>query len=102
MMPLGLALLDDVERNAERLDILAAAGRLEIPFLVIHGTDDESVSVAEADRLAEAAPEATTVFEPIQSAGHTFGAVHPFQGPTRHLDRAVERSAEWFRNHLTR
>jgi pimeloyl-ACP methyl ester carboxylesterase len=96
MMPLGIGLLEDVERNGERLDILKAAARLQVPCLIIHGTDDESVNVAEGERLAAAAPEATTRFERIEGAGHTFGAVHPFEGTTEHLTRAIDLTAEWF------
>ncbi len=100
MMSVGLVLLEDVERNAERLDIERAASRLSVPFLIIHGAEDESVSVADAERLAAAAPAGGTRFERIPDAGHTFGAVHPFAGPTAHLDRAVELTADWFAGHL--
>ncbi len=101
VMPLGLDLLEDVERNADRLDILEAAARLQVPYLIIHGTEDESVSIAEGERLAEAAPAETTRFERIEGAGHTFGAVHPFQGTTEHLSRAIELTAEWFARTLS-
>jgi pimeloyl-ACP methyl ester carboxylesterase len=96
MMPLGLELLEDFERNAERLDVLKAAARLRVPYLVIHGAEDESVSVADGERLAQAGPDGTTRFERIESAGHTFGAVHPFQGTTEHLTRAIELTAGLF------
>jgi len=100
MLPLGLALLEDSERNAQRLDVLKAASRLSVPYLVIHGTDDESVSVADGVRLAEAGPSASTRLELIEGGGHTLGAVHPFQGTTEHLTRAVELTAGWFSENL--
>ena len=100
MLPLGLALLEDSERNAQRLDVLKAASRLSVPYLVIHGTDDESVSVADGVRLAEAGPSATTRLQLIEGGGHTFGAVHPFQGTTEHLTQAVELTAGWFSENL--
>jgi len=100
MLPLGLPLLEDTERNGERLDVLGAASRLRVPYLVIHGTDDESVSVADGVRLAEAGPSETTRLQLIEGAGHTFGAVHPFQGTTEHLTQVVERTAAWFSENL--
>jgi pimeloyl-ACP methyl ester carboxylesterase len=100
MLPLGIDLLQDTERNAERLDMLSAVSRLSIPYLVIHGTDDESVSVADGVRLAEAGSSSTTRLQLIEGAGHTFGAVHPFEGTTRHLKQAVELTCGWFSKHL--
>jgi pimeloyl-ACP methyl ester carboxylesterase len=100
MMPVGVALLEDAERNAERLDLERAAARLEVPYLLIHGEDDESVSIADGERLAAAAPAESTRFERIKRGSHTFGAVHPFAGTTEQLDRAVDLSAGWFAVYL--
>jgi pimeloyl-ACP methyl ester carboxylesterase len=100
VLPLGMALLEDSERNAERLDVLKAASLLRVPYLVIHGTDDESVSVADGVRLAEAGDASTTRLQLIEGAAHTFGAVHPFQGTTEHLTRAIEVTADWLTKHL--
>ena len=95
-MPLGLVLLEDYEKNAERLDLLQAASDLQQPFLVIHGTNDEAVSVSEGERLASASGKDTTRFERIDGAGHTFGAVHPFAGTTEHLTLVIGLTADWF------
>ncbi len=100
MMPLGLGLLEDVEANAERLDPLRAASSLQVPYLIVHGAADESVSVADGERLAKAAPLASSRFEPIEAAGHTFGAAHPFPGPTPHLQQVVDLTVGWFQQHL--
>ncbi len=100
MMPVGVGLLEDAERNAERLDLERAAARLEVPYLIVHGEDDESVSIADGERLAAAAPAESTRFERIKNGSHTFGAVHPFTGTTEQLDRAVDLSAGWFAVYL--
>jgi pimeloyl-ACP methyl ester carboxylesterase len=100
MMPLGVVLLEDAERNAERFDLERAAARLQVPHLIVHGEDDESVSIADGERLAAAAPAESTRFERIKHGSHTFGAVHPFAGTTEQLDRAVDLSAGWFAVYL--
>ena len=100
MMPVGVALLEDAEQNADRLDLERAAARLEVPYLIVHGEDDESVNIADGERLAAAAPAESMRFERIKSVGHTFGAVHPFAGTTEQLDRAVDLSAGWFAVYL--
>ncbi len=96
MMPLGLALLEDAEKNAYHLDILKAVSTLRVPYLIIHGATDESVNISDGEQLAAAAEEETTRFERIEGAGHTFGAVHPFDGTTDHLAQVVELTGDWF------
>lgn len=97
-MPLGLGLLEDFEANRERLDVGAAAARVPIPWLVVHGSEDETVAADDGRRLARVAPRARLLLVP--GAGHTFGAVHPFQGPTEALETAIQATRHHFRSHL--
>ena len=94
-MPLYRNVLDDIRANRERLDVLAAASALTVPYLIVHGSEDESVPLSHARRLAEAAPGSR--FETIEGAGHTFGAGHPFEGSNPDLERAVALTAAHFR-----
>ena len=93
VMRMSTRILDDYEANAERLDIVAAAGRLEAPLLVIHGARDESVPLAEGRLLAERAPSASMVV--IERAGHTFNAIHPLVHVPFELSMAAELSAHF-------
>lgn len=86
VIPVTPAILDDVESNATRLDISAAAGRLSVPWLIVHGADDESVPVAEAHQLFEASGGRARLL-PIEGTGHTFGAAHPWRPPVPAADR---------------
>jgi pimeloyl-ACP methyl ester carboxylesterase len=98
-LALGRGLLEDVERHAAgSLDILAAAGRVAAPWLIVHGADDESVPAAEAAELAARAA-GTHELRLIPGAGHTFGVKHPFAGPTPHLIEALNATQTWFRRH---
>lgn len=87
VLPMGVAFLDDVLANLARLDLHAAAARLEAPWLLVHGRADETVPFAEAESLAAAKKGARLLA--IEGGGHTFGAVHPFAGPTPHLAEAA-------------
>jgi uncharacterized protein len=103
-LPLSTDILDDVERNGHgSLDILAAAGRLQIPWLIAHGTEDESVPHAEAEALRAACPLPTVRRLSIEGAGHTFGAGHPWdprQHDTPALRRVFDMTLAWFAAHL--
>jgi pimeloyl-ACP methyl ester carboxylesterase len=100
MMRLGVGLLDDVEKNTDRLDIGRAVARLARPLLILHGDQDLSVSIDNGERLAALADPALTAFETIPRTGHTFGAVHPFAGSTDALESAIDRTATFFMKHL--
>ncbi|PEN14848.1 hypothetical protein CRI94_00700 [Longibacter salinarum] len=75
-MRLNKVLYDDTEAHRDLLDITSAAGRVDIPWMIVHATDDESVDVAAARRLADAQPEAIFL---EASGGHTFGGAHPHE-----------------------
>jgi dienelactone hydrolase len=81
VLPMSTDLLDDAEQNAGALDIPAAARRITVPWLVIHGREDETVAFEDAEALRGASPLDTTSLLPIEHTGHTFGAAHPWQSP---------------------
>ena len=100
VLRLGTALLDDVLAGADgRLDITAAAARMKAPWLIIHGDADATVPVADAHRLADAAPDARLLL--IEGASHTFDIEHPMTRTSPALDLAVSETAEWMRRELT-
>jgi uncharacterized protein len=96
---LDVSLLDDAEARAAEYDVAAAAARRRAPWLLLHGSDDETVPVAEADTLAGVAA-APFEMHRLDGANHTFGAQHPFAGPTPHLIAAMNATQAWLRRHL--
>jgi pimeloyl-ACP methyl ester carboxylesterase len=85
---MGVDFLDDIIGTRARLNLLSAARRLHSPWLVVHGSADETVPFTEAEELAAAGGGRARLAD-IDGAGHTFGAVHPFAGPTPHLEAAL-------------
>ena len=86
---LGTALLNEVESApGTRLDIQLAARTLRATWLVVHGTADETVPIAESERLASLGAHAELLR--VDGAGHTFGAVHPYAGETPALRTALD------------
>jgi alpha-beta hydrolase superfamily lysophospholipase len=100
ILPLYIDVLDDIEHNAPALDIESAAERIAIPWLIIHGTRDESVEFREAKALAAAADSRTTRLLPIDGGGHTFGAAHPWRSATPELEAVFDASVAWLTEHL--
>lgn len=101
VLPLYTDLLDEIERDADGpLNIAAAAATVTAPWLIIHGTDDETVPYADAERLREASGSGVTELLQIDGVGHTFGAVHPWDGMPPPLDRVLRATTTWFARHL--
>jgi dienelactone hydrolase len=94
------SVLEDVEASAREYDVLAAASRLRVPYLVIHGQLDEAVAATEARRLFQATGSAERRVTIVPRTGHTFGSVHPWAGPNPAWDAVVGETAGWFVGHL--
>jgi pimeloyl-ACP methyl ester carboxylesterase len=100
-LPLYLEALDEIQSPAAAgLDILEAAALIRVPWVIVHGSADESVSYLEAEALRAASLLETTRLFAVPGAGHTFGAVHPWRGSTPELDRVFDQSLAALATHL--
>jgi pimeloyl-ACP methyl ester carboxylesterase len=100
VLPVYTDVLDDIQQNRSELDIDAAAERIQVPWLLIHGTDDESVGFSEAELLKGANSSKTTRLMPVEGGGHTFGATHPWHSSTPQLDQVFDATLAWLGAHL--
>jgi pimeloyl-ACP methyl ester carboxylesterase len=95
-MRLDIDLLDDVEVNgATKLNIGAAAAKINVPWLIVHGTGDETVPSADAERLHELSPGVSTLLL-VDDANHGFGAKHPLTEVPRDLEDVVQETVRFF------
>ncbi len=95
VMPMARTVFDDAANHS----IEEAARGLDRPLLLFHGTADESVPIEHARRLASWCEGAEK--HEIEGAGHTFGAVHPFRGPTPDLEAVLDLCVPFFLRTLT-
>ena len=93
MMRMSVDMLDDVEAHRERLDILDAVSRLQVPLVSIHGARDESVAFAESEEIVERSEDASLVC--VAGASHTYNAIHPLVHVPFELSLAAEISARF-------
>ncbi|HEY7686547.1 MAG TPA: alpha/beta fold hydrolase [Gemmatimonadales bacterium] len=100
VLPLYPDILDDLEQNRASLDVLRAARDVRVPWLIAHGSADETVPVSDARELSAGAPGAAPLI--LDRAGHTFGIKHPWSGSTEAFDRLLEATLDWFSRHLLR
>lgn len=101
ILRLDRSVLEDFEAHRDAYDILAACRNIKAPCLFLHGAQDEAVDAADADRLLEACGSSDKKREILEGAGHTFGAAHPWAGPTPAWERVVKASETWFLRAMT-
>jgi pimeloyl-ACP methyl ester carboxylesterase len=75
-LPLKRSLLEDLDKNPARLDILAKAALVKQPWLIVHGDQDPTVPLSSAKELQAAQPKAEFLI--IPGADHTFGSSEPY------------------------
>lgn len=76
-MPHYYQFYEDFIANKHRLNIEAASKKLNIPQLIIHGNNDTSILVKEAEALHEWNPKST--LQIIENANHVFNTKHPWE-----------------------
>jgi uncharacterized protein len=95
-MRLDTSLLDDVElHGSTKLNIDAAAAKIKVPWLIVHGTRDETVPSSDGERL-HALSRSVSRLRLIEGANHVFGAKHPLDEIPRDLETVVRETVEFF------
>ena len=85
---LGKAFLEDAGSH----DVMRVVSWIDAPMLVVHGTDDAVIPIADADDIAASSQNVEMLL--------VEGADHRFSEP-RHLESLVHEAVEFFANHLT-
>ncbi len=75
-MPHHFQFYIDFKENESRLTIQRAVEQIEIPHLIIHGSDDPTVSVEEAKAMHQWNPK--SALKIIEGTNHVFEAKHPW------------------------
>lgn len=75
-MPLYYQIYENYIENKNRLDIPKAAANISVPWLILHGTNDESVPLYFAEILHQL--NKRSEFSGIEDANHSFGGQHPW------------------------
>jgi uncharacterized protein len=83
-------IIEDYEKNKEKLNIPAAAREMRQPLLLLHGTHDETLPLQMAYDLKNNQPAA--VLEILPGVNHTFGGSHPYTEP--YLPAAAQLAAD--------
>ena len=96
-MPHYFQFYEVFKKNEAHLNIKSAVQKLKIPYLIVHGVNDETVSLDEAKKLQQWSKKGQ--FLEIANANHTFGCSQPWQNTNLppDLKLAVDNSMEFLK-----
>lgn len=94
-MPLDLEILEDMESNSERFNIIGRISSAAFPITLIQGTEDGERLVRGSQQLIE--QNTAIQWIRIPDGNHTFGTVHPYQGETEPLKQAIQETMHTIR-----
>lgn len=75
-MPHYIQFYNNFKENEARLNIKNATHELQIPYLIVHGSKDETVNIKEAENLNKWNSKSELYI--IENGNHTFGSVQPW------------------------
>ena len=75
-MPMYFQFYENCKANTKRLNIQDAVSKMSIPHLVVHGSEDPTVSMTEAKAIKSW--NANISLHIIQGANHVFDGCHPY------------------------
>lgn len=88
-MRMNYSLIEDLEKNYERLNIQKAMSKIKVPAVIIHGKQDMAVDYSDAETLYNLSDKSKTKLVLYENTGHTFGAEHPFKGTNENLEKVI-------------
>ncbi len=96
-MPHKFQFYTDFKANEKRFTIERAVNKLDIPQLILHGTNDETVPLSEAKALHDW--NTKSKLELIEEANHVFGASHPWTMDKlpKDLENATHLTIQFFK-----
>ncbi|MNC55224.1 hypothetical protein D3C75_1047430 [compost metagenome] len=92
-MPLDAIIIEDLEQQAERYNLLERMKQASFPAVLIQGSEDGERLRRGSEQLTRFRPDIEWI--QIPGGNHTFGTVHPFTGTTPQLEQAISASRDF-------
>lgn len=97
---LGIGLLNDLDQHAEMLNIEHAASRISVPWLIMHGKADVTVSPKEAEHLFASASKNITELVLLDGVGHLYHAATPSEDNYSTINHILEHTIHWIHRNI--
>ena len=96
-MPLYYQLYDNYFENYDRLHIPTQAKNVAIPWLIVHGTNDEAVPAEAANELHSLNDNSELIL--VDDGNHTFGGRHPwkYQNLAKDMQKVADQTIRFLK-----
>jgi len=101
LMRMNVSLLEDIEKNISgSLNIENAVKNIAKPLLIVHGEQDVTVPITEAEQIFQWSDKSLSEFVRIPAAGHSFNVEHPFSGSNDKFEMVLGKTKDFFKKNL--
>jgi pimeloyl-ACP methyl ester carboxylesterase len=95
-LSINLSYLEDIEQNNYNEKLMSALKNFNHPVLILHGSEDMTVPVSEANEIAGALKNNHGLrMKIIERTGHTFGVEHPFTKTNQALEDLITETKQF-------
>jgi len=94
---LGRGVLEEIERRLPEIDPVLRAPYIGMPWQIVHGREDVTVPVREAEALFAAAPKGTRTVKYLDSVGHLYNARSEDEDHYMTINHVISLTVEWMR-----
>ena len=96
-MPMYFQFYENCIKFADRLNIKDVVSKMSIPHLIVHGSEDSTVLISEAENIKSW--NANTSLHVIEGANHVLGGFHPYdlENFPKDLQQAVNITIEFLK-----
>lgn len=98
-LPLDKVILDDLEHNRDRFDLLARIGGLQVPAVLIQGEKDSPKLLSGSAKLTQVQPNLR--WHLVPEGDHRFNTVHPYTGPSDAFREAIRLTLLWLEDQVS-
>ncbi len=100
-LPQGFEFLQEILKSENEWNVKKGIQSLSIPILIIHGANDEAVSVAHGESLYSWIKNSNphSSLKIVENATHTFNTKHPFEKTSIELEELIKITVDWIFTH---
>jgi dienelactone hydrolase len=97
---MDVSFLDDIEINKDKFNLIAAAQKVKVPWLIVHAEEDLLAKITEAEQLHNASNKSTTEFIRLKKLGHLLGVEIPFDDSNPAINNVLDLTINWMHKNI--
>lgn len=97
---IDIGFLEDIGLNQEKIDLIKASQKIQVPWLIIHGEEDLIAKIDESEKLYSVSNKSTTEFIRLPKVGHMFGIESPFDENNPLLNNVIDMTIDWLHKNI--